>query len=177
MPITIDGAGTISGLSTGGLPNGSVVQADLASGVAGTGPAFEATKTTLQSGLALATYHKVTFTTEQFDTASNYDTTLSRFTPNVAGYYQLNWAVQAGGSTNTTGMLSVLYKDGSLFRYGSYYNGATAYPISNFISSGSALIYMDGSSDYLEIYAYVTGTGTASIQALGHFSASLVRAA
>lgn len=34
MPITIDGSGTITGLSVGGLPDGSVSAADLASGAA-----------------------------------------------------------------------------------------------------------------------------------------------
>jgi hypothetical protein len=33
MPITISGSGTITGLTTGGLPNGSIAAADIAAGV------------------------------------------------------------------------------------------------------------------------------------------------
>ena len=35
MPITINGSGTVSGLSVGGLPDGSIASADLAAGVGG----------------------------------------------------------------------------------------------------------------------------------------------
>ena len=35
MPITLNGSGTVSGLSVGGLPDGSIASADLASGVGG----------------------------------------------------------------------------------------------------------------------------------------------
>ena len=35
MPITLNGAGTVSGLSVGGLPDGSIASADLATGVGG----------------------------------------------------------------------------------------------------------------------------------------------
>ena len=35
MPITLNGSGTVSGLSVGGLPDGSIASADLAAGVGG----------------------------------------------------------------------------------------------------------------------------------------------
>ena len=35
MPITLNGSGTVSGLSVGGLPDGSIASADLATGVGG----------------------------------------------------------------------------------------------------------------------------------------------
>lgn len=50
MPITIDGSGTITGLSVGGLPNGTVTAADLASGAArsnfGAGAILQVVQTT-----------------------------------------------------------------------------------------------------------------------------------
>ena len=35
MPITLNGSGTVSGISAGGLPDGIIQSADLASGVGG----------------------------------------------------------------------------------------------------------------------------------------------
>lgn len=40
MTMVINGSGTITGLTAGGLPDATIVQADLATGVAGTGPLF-----------------------------------------------------------------------------------------------------------------------------------------
>jgi hypothetical protein len=55
-------------------------------------PTFSAYQSVAQS---LTTgQNKITFTSEDFDTASCYDTTTSRFTPTVAGYYQINARVR-----------------------------------------------------------------------------------
>ena len=51
MTITINGSGTITGVSAGGLPSGTVTQATLATPVAGTGPAFSATMSANQAVL------------------------------------------------------------------------------------------------------------------------------
>jgi hypothetical protein len=80
MSVIIDGDTGIDKIT-----DGSVVQADLASGVAGTGPAFSAYMGSNQS-VTQATATKCTFNTEAFDTNSNYDTGTYRFTPTVAGY-------------------------------------------------------------------------------------------
>jgi len=42
MSMVINGSGTITGLSAGGLPSATVTQATLATPIAGTGPAFSA---------------------------------------------------------------------------------------------------------------------------------------
>jgi hypothetical protein len=170
MPMTIDGNGTITGLSAGGLPNATVTQADLASPVYAKGtPAFSAVPTGSTS-VSNATFTKVTYGTEEFDTNSNYDTSLSRFTPTIAGYYQVNASFNySGASAGGTNSLIALYKNGSWFKSGSggnvpYYNIA-------------ALVYMNGSTDYLEIYAYQSSGSTLTIQSSSayQFSSALVR--
>ena len=55
--------------------------------LAGNGPAFSAYKTSNQT-ISVNTWTKSTFTVEEWDTNSNYDTTNSRFLPTVAGYYR-----------------------------------------------------------------------------------------
>ena len=143
------------------------------------GPAFSAVNSVAQTGLTMNTYTKVAFNSKEFDTNNNYDATTNyRFTPTVAGYYQINFTAQGSGSVNTTACLATLYKNGATTnRFGSYYNGGGT-AISNYISTGSTIMYMNGTTDYLEVYIYINGSGTASIaNGTGNFSASMIRGA
>jgi hypothetical protein len=161
-------------ITTAKIGNGAIVQADLATGVAGTGPAFSATQSTATS-CANGTLTKILFQTEEFDTNSNYDTSTSRFTPTVAGYYQVNCGVYFAGLTSQYGF-SAFYKNGSLFKYGNTF-GATA---GGCTVNNSCLIYMNGSTDYLEVYATQLigfSLNTLADPTLTYFQASMVRAA
>ena len=172
MTMTINGSGTITGLSAGGLPDATIVQADLAAGVAGNGPAFSAYPSGTQT-ISSGVYTKVACNTEEFDTANAFDSTTNyRFQPTVAGYYQVNGAVSPNG-TSTGSCVAAIYKNGSVFKYGPYIQTTNAN------SSVAALVYLNGSTDYIELYAYIT----ASVASLGngasstYFQASMVRAA
>lgn len=135
------------------------------------GPAFSA-YTTGSTSVSNNTFTKVVYGTEEFDTNSNYDTSLSRFTPTVAGYYQIsasfNFSSAAIGGNNS---LIALYKNGSWFKSGSGGN----VPYYNI----SALVYMNGSTDYLEIYAYQSSGSTLTIQnsTTYQFASALIRGA
>ena len=158
--------------------SGTITQGMLASGVAGKGPAFSAYLNTNQTGITSSTFVKVQCSVEEFDTASCYDTSTYRFTPNVAGYYQVSGALYTGGSTSTTGAACVIYKNGSQAKYGSIPRAPSG--VANFICPVSAIIYMNGSSDYLEFYGYAEVSGTVSFisgSSLTYFQAALVRAA
>jgi len=141
--------------------------------VSGNMPAFSAYLSSNQS-ISSGTYTKVTCNTKEFDTNTNYDATTNyRFTPTVAGYYQVSGCVDTSGSAATTYQNVVIYKNGSLFKGG---NRTT--------NSGgkvtvSPLIYLNGSTDYLELYTYVIGTSVALSGASTdtYFQASMVRAA
>jgi hypothetical protein len=151
---------------------GNITQAQIATGVAGTGPAFSAYSTTLTS-VATATFTKVTFNTEEFDTNSNFAS--NRFTPTVAGYYQINTCISGPGS-GTGLMLANIFKNGSNFKSGNQIpnNAAGTYVVA------SALIYLNGSSDFVEIYAYQNTGGTVNLGSNSvdfAFSASMVRSA
>lgn len=150
-----------------GTGSGTVSQSNLASGVAGNGPAFSAYPTTGTS-MTNGTWTKVNFQAEEFDTNSNFDTSTSRFTPTVAGYYQFNWT--AGTPVNAEKMARI-YKNGSSVRGGSDLFG--------YISSGSAILFMNGSTDYAEIYlVQITGSTQTSYTGLDYgFSGALIRSA
>ena len=177
MPMTIDGNGSITGLVAGGLPDATIVQADLATGVASNGPAFRAYLSANQT-VTNATNTKVTLNTEVFDTANCFNTTTNRFTPNVAGYYQFNVTLGASAATTLEYNYIQIYKNGvfdSISIYGPY-SGVANY------GALSTLIYMNGTTDYVELYVQLSGTGT--LQVVGnataistYMSGCLVRAA
>jgi hypothetical protein len=171
MALVHNGDGEIGGLDAGGLPDASIIQSDLAAGVAGNGPAFSAWQSTDQTGLSSNTYTKCNFQTEEYDTNSNFAS--SRFTPTVAGYYQVNWGSDILATGGGTGFMAALYKNGTLEKSGSgiWIGSATEVQV-----VGSALIYCNGSTDYIEIYGYfVVGQNTDARQVCTYFNGSLVR--
>ena len=91
---------------------------------------------------------KLTFGTEEFDTGSYFAT--SRFTPQVAGYYQINARGSYNMTATTTAAWVAIYKNGSVYRYG---NQDT--PINDCARTVSSIVYFNGSTDYVEIYGYV----------------------
>jgi hypothetical protein len=162
--LTTPALGTPSALvltNATGLP-----QAGLGTNVAGNGPAFSAyagSATSLSGGA----FTKVLFDTEEFDTNSNFAS--SRFTPTVAGYYQINGAV----SVATGAQLVVsIYKNGAEFKRGSNIRASSDGSVS------SSIIYCNGSTDYVEIYCFATSTiNTSSSASLVWFNGAMIRAA
>jgi predicted patatin/cPLA2 family phospholipase len=176
MALVLDGGGTITGLTVGGLTDATIQQADLAPNVAGNGPAFSAYQSTAQSALSAAAYTKLLFQTKEFDTNSRFNNTGSTvngipayaFMPDVAGYYQVNTAVQHNTSFET---LVVIYKNGSQHRFGIDVN-------SSWSSVASALVYLNGTTDYIEVYAYFASSVAPNIGPQNtYFQAAMVRAA
>ena len=129
-----------------------IVQANLGTNVAGTGPAFSAYQSASQTFTGNA-FTKVTLDVEEFDTNSNFAS--SRFTPTLAGYYQINGAASA----NANLILASLFKNGVEYKRGGQ---AGASPQTGLIVS--TLVYLNGSTDYVELYAYASLTGGSQAQ-------------
>ena len=125
-------------------------------------PSFAVKKGSDVQTLSSNTHTKVTFDTEIFDTDGNFAN--SRFTPTVAGQYfffaHLHHYNSASGAT--TQRNTVLYKNGSPHTYTLRTENNTAgYTIKVEVS---AIIEMNGSSDYVEVYARGTfSSGTYQI--------------
>jgi len=126
-------------------------------------PAFLATRSSNQS-IPNATYTKVQFDTEVFDTDSCYDNSTNyRFTPTVAGKYFVT--AQAGFENfNGTGhrVIWTIYKNGSA------YSIVGDMALSTDSGADPALIIsttvdMNGSSDYLEVFVYQNSGGSVNI--------------
>lgn len=139
------GNGTITGLSAGGLPNGSVQQADLAPNVAGTGPAFSAYRSTSLAGTHGA-FVTILFDTAVFNEGGSYTPASGRFQPSLAGYYHLDARVQVDGLME---LICAIFKNGGEHVRGTY---GTQY---NSVVSG--LVYLNGTTDYVDVRAYHGG--------------------
>jgi hypothetical protein len=139
----------------------------------GNGPAFSAYANTTQA-ISQSTFTKVTFGTEAFDTNNNFSS--STFTPTVAGYYQLNASINFGGGSASSLSIVSFYKNGSEAARSFSVNATQV-----FAGPACWLAYFNGTTDYVEVYAY---TGQTSVSLYGtssgaftYFSASMVRAA
>lgn len=146
------------------------------------GPAF-ATYASGSQSLTSGVATKLQLNVEVFDTNSNFDNATNyRFTPTVAGYYQINGGVLISFSTNNGFLVfSSIYKNGSEYNRGAMYYTSVGSAIAQG-SSVSSVIYCNGSTDYLELYVRAdssTGTRTTetSNSAYNYFSGSLIRGA
>lgn len=165
-----DNTGTI--ITTGSST--AITQSMIGSNVGATGPAFAATAGALT--VSTSTWTKIPFSGEVFDTNNNYDpTTNYRFTPTIAGYYYFTVQTFMGFSTGR-GAVNV-YKNGAgaieRLDLGSNTNGGQSF-------ATNGLLYMNGSTDYVEAYVYQESGGNVAINtsaALTQFSGFLVRAA
>ena len=113
---------------------------------------------------------KVQLNAELFDTANAFNTSTNRFTPLVAGYYQIN--AQPGGidTTYSGGNASAIYKNGV------YYS--SAYIANTGIPTISNLVYLNGSTDYVELYVYLgTSQNLTAGAGVNYLSGFLARAA
>lgn len=165
------------------IPNNSasVQQTNIASGVAGTGPAFSAAMTATHS-VSNATVTAVQFNTDSatncFDTNSNFDTSTYRFTPTVAGYYQFS-ARLATVSSDVGITYIYIIKNGTDANNGLNFAGRNS--ASGITVSTSGILYMNGSTDYVAAYVYQNSGGTATIGSTGfgyaNFQGALVRSA
>jgi hypothetical protein len=125
---------------------------------------------------------KVVLNSESWDTNSNFDSTTNyRFTPTVAGYYQINMtSTGTFASVSASGYLVVIiYKNGAAWSSGGYLTFVNG---NYWQASHSNIVYLNGSTDYIEMYISTNNSGTYTQQNQGttfgtFMSGALVRAA
>ena len=118
---------------------------------ASSGPTFSVYLNTAQT-ITTATLTKVQLATEVWDSDNCYDNTTNyRFTPTKAGYYHMIGYMYSSGTSATRSIFN-FHRNGNLYaRF--FDNGA-----GNWIGNGSTLMYFNGTTDYAELYTYLTGT-------------------
>jgi hypothetical protein len=153
-------APAVSGSTTLTLPavTGTVM-------VSGNMPAFFAYNSSSQS-LTNNTFTKVSLNAENFDTNSNFDSTTNyRFTPTVAGYYAFSCGCGLTGPATVIQFVLEIRKNGASYTPRIIDTNPSASFSSNaFINlSGSTIIQMNGSTDYVELWTYAFGPSATGI--------------
>jgi hypothetical protein len=138
--------------------------------VSGNMPAFSAWNASAQN---LSTgFQQILFATEEFDTNNNFAS--SRFTPTVAGYYQLNASVRTNSAPGNEFSIFLAKNTNNSYKMGDSVGqsgGITA-------SGISIVVYANGTTDYFEIWLYVGASGTtAGGESYTWFTGSQIRGA
>lgn len=121
------------------------------------GPAFSVGRITSDQSVSSSTWTKCQLNGEVFDTANAFDSTTNyRFTPQVAGYYQINAQGAWAASSNLTRAIISLYKNGSQYCVGN--DIAATANNSQFQVVLSTIVYLNGSTDYVELWGWIAGT-------------------
>jgi hypothetical protein len=95
---------------------------------------------------------KILIDTEEFDIGGGFNTGTSRFLPTVAGYYQVTANVLY--QTGAAGVINPsIYKNGVAAKVGN----TTPVNAVNVSANVSALIYLNGTTDYIEFYSFQSG--------------------
>ena len=154
------------------LPDEAGTVLTSASNVAQKGvPAFSVYQSNSQT-LSSNVFTKLTFTSTEFNTEPSYFSS-SRFTPLVAGYYAINAGAVLVSTASAQTLLTV-YKNGSTYKLGNLPSNSTNVDGNTIY----ALVYCNGTTDYIEIYGRVSvGQATQIGSANTYFQGVLVRAA
>ena len=148
---------------------------DVTGNVVTDAPAFSAYPSASTS-VSDSVYTKVAFDTEELDSTSDYDSTTNyRFTPSVAGWYQINATVNIENMLYQS--IIRLYKNGSWHSQGSRFYNSTDNSARGL--QVSTLVYFNGTTDYVEIYVYQSSGSSknaSGTKAFSNFSGFLVRA-
>jgi len=169
----VPSTGTLTATNYSGAWVGSTIAVAYGgTGLTTFGPTFSARNSSNQS-ISSATFTKVTLDTKDFDPNTNFAS--STFTPTIAGYYQINCTIRFNGVA-ITGAIIAIYKNGSAFTRVAETNSSIG---TDFTLSGSAIVYCNGSTDYIEMYGIITGTSPdfnyANASACCRMSGSYVR--
>jgi hypothetical protein len=126
------------------------------------GPAFSAYLATSTQNVSGSTWTKVQLNTEIFDTNSNFDSATNyRFTPTVSGYYQINAGIYFNTGLTQLKFIIAIYKNGSIYKSIPWsYDSAQSW----FCGHISDVVLMNGTTDYLELYAYQTNASAQGLQ-------------
>jgi len=123
------------------------------SNLVGNGPAFSATNSA-ELVLSNATPTLAPFNTVAFNENNNYNNSAGqyKFLPTIPGYYQINAStILIAGSSDGSNAICFLYKNGSQLIYSTSQGGVGYYY--SMTQTVSALVKMDGISDYIQVYA------------------------
>jgi hypothetical protein len=129
-------------------------------------PSFSAYKSANQASIASATFTKLTFDTEEWDTGGYYDADNSKYTPPAGTYHFTACAEMTAGIVDQEVLFIALYKNGTQLHSGTEVRGSGT----GFIAANLSVYAEANGTDYFEIYVFASGTGTKTINGNSHSS-------
>lgn len=124
-------------------------------------PYFCANLSAPSGSITTGTPTKIQFNTETMDSNSWYDNVTNfRFTPLTAGKYLVTVTLEGDATTSVTGVYAYIYKNGSPFAYQPVNAPTTTFGT----AMVTTLVDMNGSTDFLEGWGRINGTGTLVFQ-------------
>lgn len=130
-------------------------------------PAFAVHKNGTNQTITANTWTKITFSTKRLDTQNAFNTSTNRFQPTVEGNYLITGNARCGTGTTASCWLSI-YKNGSQVTQNGIGSG------SDIIPHTSAVVSLNGSTDYVELYIYSTAVTIDGFAAYTRFEGSLL---
>lgn len=141
MSIALNGNGLITGAAFGDVP------------------VFSAVPTAAQT-VTTSIFTKIVLGTVRVDNKGWWSAVNNRYTPLQEGWYNVRATAMYQGTAVSLHVLAV-YRNGS--EYARLTHITPPASTANVLAGGSALIYMNGTTDYLEFFAYNAATGTAQV--------------
>ncbi len=136
----------------------------VANGGVSNAPVFSAYRNSTQA-IPDGALTEVVLNVEEFDTNNNFDATTGRFTPTVAGYYQINCSATISVALGFTTNYQVhIYKNGVSYKRGLLLNTGSN---DNLVLGGgvSSIVFLNGTTDFVSMYVFSDLTaGTQAIQ-------------
>ncbi|HEX2842103.1 tail fiber domain-containing protein [Hyphomicrobium sp.] len=126
---------------------------------------FKVNKNGTNQTVTASTWTKLTWSSEVFDTNNNFDTGTSRFTPTVPGKYLVYLTVHCSGGGDC---MAGIYKNGATNSFSITNRAANSY------AYATTIIEMNGTTDYLEGWAYSAGTTIGGGAVNTHFEGALL---
>ena len=146
------------------IPSGvTIANAGTATGFGGDNtPFFIAYRSGNQTGVSADTWTDIVHNAEDADLSSAYDTSNGRFTPQTAGYYQINLTAMArdfGGSSsnNIAQMMYGIFKNTETDPRSTNFIQLGSSNVRRFVPTVSTVIQLNGSSDYVVSKVYIAG--------------------
>jgi hypothetical protein len=171
-PTIVDAKGDLIAATAADTParlavgtNGQVLTADStastglawATPTSSTGPLFRVRLSADQS-ITAATYVKVAWNTETYDTDNCFDSTTNyRFTPNKAGYYSLSSTLTLRGNAAAETACQIRINNATISTFGT---GTVLNTFAYGDASSTDLYYFNGTTDYAEVFVYIAAGTT-----------------
>jgi hypothetical protein len=137
-------------------------------------PAFVAYRSSTEQSVSSGAVTKVQLNATSFDTHGWFNTSSNQYIPQIAGYYQFNGSVYVVGTNLTRVQANLNFGSGNEIA-GPIFVGTATTGMINIVSH---LIYMNGTTNYVQLDTYAVGTSPrVAVSMQTNLSGFLVRGA